>query len=57
MNFSENKIEIESFSWCIYENNVAKKVIDKTLVKEYSTGVPLDIVKFFTEQPLAKGER
>lgn len=57
MYFSENKIEIESFSWCMYENNVAKKIIDKTLVKEYSTGVPIDIVKFFTQQPLVKGER
>jgi len=57
MYFSENKIEIESFSWCIYENNVAKKIIDKTCVKEYSTGVPLNIVQFFTGQALEKGER
>jgi hypothetical protein len=35
---------------------VAKK-IDKTLIKEYSTGVPLNIVYFFTNTGLLHRER
>ena len=57
MNSSKNKIELESFSWCIYENNVAKKTIDKTCINEYSTGVPMNIVRFFTNEVLKNGER
>ena len=55
--FSNKKIEIESHSWCIFENNVSKKIIDKTLIKESSTGVPLSIVPFFINSPLSLSER
>jgi hypothetical protein len=55
--FSNKKIETESHSWCVFEKNVAKKTIDKTLIKESSTGVPLDIVSFFTNNVLLHNER
>jgi len=52
-----SKIELESRSWCIFENNVAKKTIDKTLINELATGVPRNIVSFFTDKTLQLGEK
>lgn len=35
-------------SWTILSKNTAYKKVDKTLIKEISTGIPQDIVRFFT---------
>jgi hypothetical protein len=46
----------KSFSWSIVDKNVAYKVVDKTLIKDKETGVPLDIVYFFANTELDNGQ-
>ena len=36
-------------SWTILSQNTAYKKVDKTLVKDNSTGIPQEIIKFFTK--------
>jgi len=35
-------------SWTVLSKNTAYKKVDKTLTKEISTGIPLELVRFFT---------
>lgn len=47
----------KSHSWNIEDTNTIHKTVDSTLVKEKSTGVPLDIVSFFHPSPLDNGQK
>jgi hypothetical protein len=42
-------------SWSV-ENNVAIKTVDKTLIKEFTTGIPRDMIGYFIDAPLKLGE-
>lgn len=48
--------KLESFSWIILSEHLAYKVTDKTLIRDKETGIPRDIVPFFTESELGEGD-
>lgn len=47
---------LKAYSWEIRDDFCAVKTADKTLILEGVTGIPLDIVHFFTGHPLDEGE-
>lgn len=51
-----NPAALRSYSWEIRSEICAVKTVDKTLRHEGSTGIPMDIVPFFTGQQLVEGQ-
>lgn len=49
-------VVLRSYSWEIRSEICAVKTVDKTLRYEGSTGIPMDVVSFFTGQPLVEGQ-
>lgn len=47
---------IISYSWVVLSEAVAYKVADKTLIQDKETGIPNNIVSFFSDSPLKGGE-
>lgn len=52
----DSQMAVRSYSWEIRSDICAIKTVDKTLRYEGSTGVPMDIVPFFTGQQLVEGQ-
>jgi hypothetical protein len=46
-----------SFSWEVISNQLAKKICDKTIVKDFETDIPKDLVQFFLDRSLDPGEQ
>ncbi|MBB1432062.1 HNH endonuclease [Pseudoalteromonas sp. SG43-4] len=47
----------EAHSWTILNENVMRKVVDTTLIKEKTTGIPLNIVSYLHPTPLSEGQK
>lgn len=47
---------LKSYSWEIRNDLCAIKTVDKTLLLEGTTGIPLDVVPFFAGRKLSEGE-
>ncbi|MGI2141926.1 HNH endonuclease [Shewanella baltica] len=46
----------EAYSWRVLNELIAIKSVDKSVIKEFSTGVPSSIVSFFCPTKLVEGE-
>jgi len=46
----------KSHSWLLESSDIAIKLVDKTFVKSLETGVPLDIIHFFSSEFIKPGE-
>jgi 5-methylcytosine-specific restriction enzyme A len=54
---TEIDVQVSSFSWTVEDRNVAWKVLDKSAILHWGTGIPIAIRSFFIDHEMTPGEK